>query len=412
MTYDCMVLGAGMAGVCAALHLQKLGRSVVLVDRRPPAEETSHGNAGIIQTEGVMAYTFPRDIGKILTYALNGHPESRLHYNALLEVAPWLWQYWRYGSPERAMQSARGLAPLIGRCLEEHEALAAASGAEALVRRGGYLKVYRDAKLLAVDEQEQEFVRDTFGVPFKTLSADDVASLEPHLTPVLGGIHLTGPASVSDPGGLGKAYAALFERQGGTFAIGDARTLEQVAGGWRIQCEGGSLEGRDAVIALGPWSGQVLAGLGIKVPLAAKRGYHMNYGSKGNATLGRPVLDTDNGYVLAPMNRGVRLTTGAEFARWDAPPSPRQLELVEPAARALYPLDARVDEDVWMGRRPCLPDMLPMVGAVPGRAGLWADFGHQHLGFTLGPVTGRLIAELVAGNTPFTDPSAYRVDRF
>jgi D-amino-acid dehydrogenase len=138
----------------------------------------------------------------------------------------------------------------------------------------------------------------------------------------------------------------------------------------------------------------------------------MHYRTKGNAVLNRPVLDTDNGYVLAPMTKGIRLTTGAEFARRDAPPTPVQLERVEPAARQLLPLADRVDEVPWIGRRPCLPDMLPAIGPIPGHAGLWADFGHHHLGFTLGPVTGRLLAEMMTGETPFTDPRPYRPDRF
>ena len=138
----------------------------------------------------------------------------------------------------------------------------------------------------------------------------------------------------------------------------------------------------------------------------------MHYRAKGNATLNRAVLDTDNGYVLAPMRKGIRLTTGAEFARRDAPKTPVQLDKVEPAAKKLFPLEDRVDAEPWLGARPCLPDMLPAIGPIPGNPGLWADFGHHHLGFTLGPVTGRLVSELVTGASPFTDPTPYRPARF
>jgi D-amino-acid dehydrogenase len=124
------------------------------------------------------------------------------------------------------------------------------------------------------------------------------------------------------------------------------------------------------------------------------------------------VLDIEYGYVLAPMTRGIRLTTGAEFAPRDAPPTPVQLAKVEPIARGLFPLAERVDEKPWIGARPCLPDMLPMIGPIPGRKGLWADFAHHHLGFTLGPVSGRLLAEMMTGEATFTDPSPYRIDRF
>ena len=125
-----------------------------------------------------------------------------------------------------------------------------------------------------------------------------------------------------------------------------------------------------------------------------------------------PVLDADDGYVLAPMTRGIRLTTGAEFARRDTPPTPVQIEQTEPIARKLFPLGERLDTKPWMGCRPCLPDMLPIVGKAPRHERLWFDFGHQHHGFTLGPVCGRLLAEMMTGETPFTDPAPYRPDRF
>ena len=146
--------------------------------------------------------------------------------------------------------------------------------------------------------------------------------------------------------------------------------------------------------------------------MAVKRGYHMHYALQPGAMLNVPVLDVEGGYVLAPMVRGIRLTTGAEFARRDARPTPVQIERTEPLARALLPVGQRLDEKPWMGARPCLPDMLPVIGPAPRHKGLWFDFGHQHHGFTLGPVSGRLIADLVTGAEPFTDPGPYSVTRF
>jgi D-amino-acid dehydrogenase len=128
--------------------------------------------------------------------------------------------------------------------------------------------------------------------------------------------------------------------------------------------------------------------------------------------LNRPVLDSDQGFLLAPMNRGIRLTTGVEFARRDAPPSPVQVELALPKARALFPLGEPVDPQPWKGARPCLPDMLPIIGQAPRHPGLWFDFGHQHHGLTLGPVSGRLLAEMMTGETPFADPTPFSIERF
>jgi D-amino-acid dehydrogenase len=179
-----------------------------------------------------------------------------------------------------------------------------------------------------------------------------------------------------------------------------------------VTTESGALAAREAVIALGPWSGELIHSLGLLLPFFVKRGYHMHYEAKGNGGLNRPVLDLEKGYAVAPMTRGLRLTTGAEFARRDDPPSAAHLDRLEPFGRDMFPLGRRLEPTPWLGRRPCLPDMRPIVGPFPGRPGLWLDFGHHHLGLTLGPVSGRLLAEMMTGETPLLDPAPFRADRF
>lgn len=413
MRTDVIVLGAGMVGISAALHLQARGRSVVLADRRGPAEETSHGNAGVIQREAVVPYGFPRDASKLARYALNRLPEANLHWTALPAIAPWLVRYWWHGTPRRIDASARAARPLIERCLDEHGAFMQAAGIPEAGRPTGYLKVFRtQARLEALWAEQSEHARK-YGIAYQLLDAAGVKALEPHLADGLaGGILATEPLSVTDPGALGKAYAGLLVKRGGRLATVDARTLEASGDGWLVRTVDGPIHAREVVISLGAWSSDVMAAQARPVPMGVKRGYHMHYTPHGNAVLSRPVIDAETGYVLAPMTRGIRLTTGAEFARRDAAPTPVQLAKVEPVARTLFPLAERVDEKPWMGCRPCLPDMLPMIGQVPGRKGLWADFGHHHLGFTMGPVTGRLLAEMVTGEATFTDPFPYRVGRF
>ncbi len=413
MQADVLVLGAGMVGVSAALALQLRGRNVVLVDRRPAAEETSYGNAGLIQREGVVPYGFPRDWRIILKSALNQTTQSNLHWGALPWIAPSLYRYWRYGTPDRIEATTQAAAPLVERSLDEHEALMMASDCEHLVRRTGYLKVFRDEALLAAELEIDKRVRRVWGVVSEAKTEAELRALEPSLQGRLaGGILLPQPWSVSDPSALAKAYARLFVERGGSFLTADASTLERTADGWQVQRVEGAIQAKDAVVALGPWSGALLRRLGVRLPFFVKRGYHMHYRLAGNAAPARPLIDGDHGFLLSSMAHGIRLTTGAEFARHGAAPSPVQLGKVEPIARALFPLGERAETSAWLGARPCLPDMLPMIGAVPGHRGLWIDSGHHHLGFTLGPVTGRLLAEMMTGEAPFTDPRPYRVDRF
>lgn len=410
---DVIVLGAGMVGAATALHLVKRGRSVTLVDRRGPGEETSYGNTGIIQREGVVPYPFPRDLGLMAQYALNMRPEANLHWSALPKIAPWLLRYWQASTPAGLAASSRAARPLVERCIVEHEALMADAGILGMLRRTGYLRFHRSAAKLEAELAEDEGKLKTYGVNFRPLSAAELAEVEPHLRgPKVGGILMPEPVSVADPGAVVKAYARLFEERGGRFVEGDARTLSRLRDGWQVRTAKGPVSAGAVVVALGPWSDDLFRTLGLSFPFGVKRGYHMHFKAVGNATLNRPVIDVENGYALTPMVKGIRLTTGAEFALRDAPATPVQLSRAEPLAREIFPLGDRVEAEPWLGRRPCLPDMLPVIGRAPGLDGVWLNFGHHHLGFTLGPVTGRLLAELMTGEAPFTDPAPYRADRF
>ena len=406
---DVLVLGAGMVGVAAALHLQQRGRDVILVDKNEAAgEETSFGNAGLIECASVFPYMFPRDVAQLVQYALNRSPQAHYRVADLPYFLPWLVRYYLASSPDRALHSALAELPLIQRSLIEHEALVAEAGVPELLRRTGWLKLFRSEKSFANAVKEVERASQ-FGVPSEVLKPSAIAAREPHLSgDFTGAIYLPTPGFVPDPGALAKAYTALFKRNGGRFLVSDARTLGQDEKGWRVR----GAAAREVVVALGPWSDLVFRPLGYSIPLGVKRGYHLHLAPRGNAVLHEPVLDSDLGFVLAPMNRGIRLTTGVEFARRDAPPTPVQVQQALPRARALFPLAEAIDAKPWMGARPCLPDMLPVIGKAPRHAGLWFDFGHQHHGLTLGPVTGRLLAEMMTGQAPFADPGPFAADRF
>jgi D-amino-acid dehydrogenase len=336
----------------------------------------------------------------------------RYHFRDLPAFLPWLVRYFLASSPERALHSAMAELPLIQRSLIEHEALIAEANVSDLLRRTGWIKLFRSKATLAGAVGDLERARQ-YGVEGEILDTAAIMAREPHLTgDFSGAIHFPAPGFVPDPGGLAKAYSALFGRKGGRYLVGDARTLEQSGGRWRVATLEGTITAREVVVAMGPWSDQIFAPLGYSIPLQVKRGYHLHLKPSGNAVLHHPVLDTDLGYLSAPMNRGIRLTTGAEFARRDAPSTPVQVERALPRANKLFPLGAPVDAAPWKGARPCLPDMLPVIGKAPRHSGLWFDFGHQHHGLTLGPATGRLLAEMMTGETPFADTRPFAVERF
>ncbi|ACD18856.1 NAD(P)/FAD-dependent oxidoreductase [Paraburkholderia phytofirmans] len=410
MKFDTVVLGAGIVGVCTAVHLQKRGRQVALVDRKLPGNETSFGNAGLIQREGVYPYAFPRGLGTLLRYARNQSPDVRYHADAIVKTAPFLWQYWRNSHPTRHAAIAKSYATLIEHCVSEHRALAADAGASALLRPIGWIKVFRTAAARDAETRLAERWHREYEVAFEALDAARLQQLEPDLDKtLLGGLRYPESDSVSDPNALVTAYARYFEALGGRFFIGDADTLRD---GWQVDTQAGTISASSAVVALGPWSERASARLGYRLPLAVKRGYHMHYSAQGMARLNHPVLDAEGGYLLAPMARGIRLTTGAEIADLEAPKTPAQLAAVEPVARTLFPLGERLDDEPWMGRRPCTADMLPIIGPAKKHPGLWFAFGHAHHGLTLGPVTGRLIAEMMTGEATLVDPRPFSVERF
>lgn len=410
---DVIVLGAGMVGVSAALHLQQRGREVVLIDKHGSAgDETSYGNAGLIECASVFPYMFPRDLGQILKYSLNRSTDMHYHVSALPTVLPWLMRYFLASSPAGALRSAKAALPLIQRSLAEHEALIHEADVPELLRRTGWIKLFRSDATMQKGLAELERAR-SFGVDAEVLDSKGIATREPNFTGAFAGaLHWPAPGFIPDPGALAKAYAALFVRKGGHFETGDANTLEQVQNRWRLTGAGGFVVAPDIVVALGPWSDIVFRRLGYTIPLGVKRGYHLHLAPHGNAVLNHPVLDADLGFLLAPMNRGIRLTTGAEFALRDAPPTPVQIERTLPLARGLFPLGEPIDAMPWMGARPCLPDMLPVIGKAPRHKGIWFDFGHQHHGLTLGPATGRLLAEMMTSEEPFADPRPFAVERF
>ncbi|WP_430258252.1 NAD(P)/FAD-dependent oxidoreductase [Neorhizobium sp. IRS_2294] len=413
MAADVIVLGAGIIGVSTALQLARRGKSVALVDRREPGMETSYGNAGLIQREGVVPYSFPQQFAQILRYARNNRIDAHFHWSAMPSVSSFLAKYWWHSNVPRHELIARAYAPLIEHSIATHDELILEAGAEDLIAKNGWQEVFRSQAKLDETVREADRLKREYDLSFKVLTPAELAVAEPNLSDdFIGALKWEDPWAVKDPLALTRAYVALFEKLGGRVLTGDAKSLSKTATGWRIIAGEGVVEAKDVVVALGPWSDTVTKPLGYNFLVGVKRGYHMHYAPKGNAKLNGWTMDAERGYFLAPMNQGIRLTTGAEFARRDAPKTPVQLARAEAVAREIFPLGERLDKEPWMGARPCTPDMMPVIGKAPRHDGLWFAFGHAHHGLTLGPVTGQVIAEAMMGEKTRIDISAYRPERF
>jgi D-amino-acid dehydrogenase len=409
---DAMVLGAGIVGVSVALQLARRGIGVALVDRAGIGEATSYGNSGVIEGSTILPPAFPSSFSALLRVAFKRASEANYHLSFLPRVAPWLWAFRVASQPKRIAETARLNRPLFAAALPEHETLMQEAGATRYLRKTGWMKLYRSADAFAGLQREFDLAAE-FGLPLRQLDAGDAQALEPSLNPVFKrAVFWPKAASLSNPLAVTQAYAARFATLGGVTLSGDARSLHRAGNRWRVETNEGALDSSEAIVALGPWAPDLLEPLGIKLPMAIKRGYHRHFRGEGNAALSRPVVDVDFGYLITPMEQGICLTTGAEFAARDAKPTPVQFDRLMPRARTLFPLGERADDVTWMGSRPCFPDSRPVIGRAPGQAGLWLAIGHAHWGLTLGPATGHLIADMIGGKTPFIDPAPFRAERF
>ncbi len=406
-----IVLGAGMVGVSTAIALRDRGWNVALVDRKAPGQETSFGNAGIIQAEAVEPYAMPRDLRSLFDIALGRTNDVHYTFRELPFHLAALARYWWYSETMRHRAISVAWAGLIARATDTHGALIERAGAGNLVRKAGFRVLYRDKVDFDEGIKDAERIRSTYDVPFAVLSSDQMAAAEPALKdPGAGGIHWLKSWTASNPGSLVASYADLFARSGGRFVLGNAESLARKGAGWAVQTDDGLMEAEDVVLALGPWSADLLTRFGHRFTMVRKRGYHAHYSSPH--ALQAPLMDTEYGYVLAPMTLGTRITTGAHLARRKVPAAHNQLERAEIAARQLIDLGDRVEKEPWHGTRPCMPDMLPVIGPSQREKGLWLNFGHGHQGFTLGPASADLLVSMMAGETPAVDMTPFRPERY
>lgn len=406
-----IVVGAGVVGTATALHLLSRGRRVLLLDRLPPGHGASFGNAGIIEASYALPIK-PPSAANIPAFFAGRLPAARLRYPDGLRYVPWMLNLYAEARLDRRQRSGAQLWPLIARALAEHRTLMTGTAAEKYARPFTRLKIYRTQESFSASTPERQMAA-TLGIPFDVLDTAAALRLEPALQPVFHrAVHFPSTLQLTSPGGVVDAYAKKFKQAGGGWAHGDIQAVSPAAGtGWDVITATTTYHAAQVVLCTGAWTPELLKPLGCHFPMGVKRGYHRHFRLDG-ATLTHSVSDVDIGYVMAPTELGVRLTTGAEFADPDSPANPIQVEQALPYAKELLPLSDAVEKDAWMGPRSCFADSLPVIGAAPRHAGLWLNFGQGHLGMTLGPVTGRLLSEIMCGEKTFCDPAPYRPDRF
>src|SRR5437667_7223529 len=372
---EVVVLGAGIVGVSTAYAARERGMSVILVDRREPGSETSYGNAGIISSGSIVPLNNPSLWKALPKYLTNRHAALRWNPRWAIQNAGWVARFLVDSATWHFRPRATALHGLIGTSAKLHREWIVKAEVGHRIRETGWLKAWR-GDAFASAKQEQALLAE-YGIASELLDRQAISALEPNIVPVykVGLLH-TQTASVDSPGAVVKAYARMFARSGGEIRRSDIKAIVPDGEGWRAALADGEITARHVVVALGPWSGDLLRPLGYRVPMAFERGYHREFKPNPARSLLRPIHDAEASFLMTPMEQGIRVTSGVELADRDAPSSFAQLDQVVPAARAVVEFGDAVGEP-WRGARPTLPHSLRLTGPAPRHSGPWLGFGTQ-----------------------------------
>ncbi|MEM7215226.1 MAG: FAD-dependent oxidoreductase [Pseudomonadota bacterium] len=407
------VIGAGIVGVSTAIWLQRMGLKVTLIDREGPAAGTSFGNAGILAASAVVPVTVPGLLQKAPGMLFSPSQPLFLRWSYLPRLMPFLMRYLSNANLKDLKRISTDLHQLMYDCIEQHKALAEESGAAKYIGDPGYLHAYESEASFRKDSLAWETRRET-GMEFEELDADQLAEYDPALAGKFGYAMLGRlDGRVTDPGAYVKALANHFEAEGGEILIAEVTDIMVKEGRATgvVTAEHGHVEATEIVVTAGAWSGVLARKLGIKVPLEAERGYHVEFVG-ANVNLRSPVMVTEKKFAMNSMDGRLRCAGIVEFGGLEAGPSKAPVELLKNQVAEMFPDLKYEGTREWLGHRPSTPDSLPLIGAFEKVPNVWAGFGHQHLGLTGAPKTGRWLANMISGEMPNVDMTPYSPDRF
>lgn len=400
---DIIVSGAGIVGVSTAIWLQRAGHSVTIVDREGPASGTSHGNAGVLASIAIVPVTTPSLLKSAPGMLMRRDSPLFLRWGYLPKLMPFLLKYMRFATDKHVDHYASAMSALMHDSYDQHMALAKGTPAEKYVHGDDYCFGYaRHADYLADSYAWSK--RKAAGFAYDVVSGAEHAEHDPLFGSSFETIvRCKNHGRISDPGAYVQALAAHFVEQGGNLQIATINDVEMKGQSIAaLQTSEGRLSADRIVFALGPWSKKIAHKLGVKVPFESERGYHIELINPSHMPK-NPMMVASGKFVLTPMEGRLRAAGVVEFGGLEAGPSKAPFDLLKRQIKLLLP-DVTYDSTVeWMGHRPAPADSLPLIGANDASGKSYSAFGHQHVGLTGGPKTGRIIADLIDGKTPNVD---------
>lgn len=442
------VIGAGIIGISCAVQLQAKGLKVSVIDKLPPADATSHGNAGIFAECGCIPVATPGFIWQLPQLLLDPHGPLSLPLSYLPKFSGWGTSFALNTRMKRFRHISQSLATLLKDATALHLQQAELTGTQKFAKASPYYYLYQDEAAFNGDKLAWS-TRRQYGSQYDLLEGEAVHQREPAVSDAFNfAVSLHNHGYSPNPGGLVKKMAQHFVEQGGEFITGEVVELrrerssanglvqdkaqQKVPGQDRSQeqslkqgfeqdleqnrvshivTDRGIYPVGQLVLAGGAWSAKLAEQLGHKVPLEAERGYHVEVKNPG-ITLNAPIMFSAGKLVATPMEEGIRFAGLVEFGGLKADPDYDFCDRLLYHAKVLFPQIDTTDHVKWMGHRPSITDSLPVIGRCPNYSNVLYAFGHQHMGLGLGPRTGRIITELVTTGQSEIDLTPYRIDRF
>ncbi|SLN72267.1 D-amino acid dehydrogenase small subunit [Roseovarius albus] len=406
-----VVIGAGICGLSSAIWLQRSGHQVTLIDREGPGAGASYGNAGLMAQWAFIPVNTPGLIKDSIKYLTDPSSPLFMQWGQVPRLAPWLWQFVKRANAKDARYTAQALIDIIADGGDQHRALTRATQAEEMITSSDFVYAYASRKDFDKDNFGWGIRREAGFVP-EMIEGAAVQEFDPMLGPSIQCLaRLKTQGHILDPGGYMHALADILRAEGGQVAQAEAKDFTLHDGKISsVETDQGGFPCDHAVLTTGIWSKALMKKLGFKVMLETERGHHLHL--KNPSQIPRcPMILGKGKFGVTPMSTGLRCAGTVELGTHERGASRAPLELIRKQITKDFPnLEYDVAEE-WVGYRPSTPDSLPLIGEI-GKTGVYAGFGHQHIGLTAGPKTGRLIADLISGRKPNIDLSPFDANRF
>ena len=408
------VVGAGIQGICVGLQLIKKGIPVTIFDRSDPLssefKSASYGNAGHFSPYAVLQFNRPDvlyDVPKML-FGSNG--PLALKWNYVPSLMPWILNYLKRFNKKSMLHTAKYMHQILSLSNDAYEEIFKEIDTTNLIERKGIIYVWTNKNLKS--RKLEIKVRNDLGIEQKLLTKKEILDLEPNLSPAFdAGVIYENAMHARDPHGILKAIFKLFLIKGGKFIQENIINLKQVDDSQTIvKSEKNKYIFEKIVIASGAFSKNLTDQLEENIPLDTERGYHVHFKDMEHL-ISRPVIFLDRGFGMTPMNQGLRAVGTVELGGLKNPPSKKRIDYIIRCAKELLP-QLKKHDDEWLGFRPTLPDFLPILGPSLKNKNIIYAFGHHHLGWTLGAITGKIISKIVAEEKTNLDLSPYSSKRF